>query len=1040
MDSLTWLSLWQPKTTFPDSVSARLDFIGEGARQFPRLQANLKAAAQQGNFKLDDLEIGVDIPAAPDSAVQVRLVARTLGHVIKSRAEVDREGEDLVILCQPLHVLANGPDIGLSRVAPQPGIIRWQSRQRTLSVDNMTLTGEVGDLRLEGALAGDRGGSFHLTWHWPEPPFLFTRVLDAAGERTDWFRENWQRKGPYKLLAQGTFHNEPQQNFLSMTGTFDLPGPWVFGPIHSEKAGMVDLETLLGSFAILSQSQAGDRSTSLDVELEPTDWLEKGQLSLQAHGSDLMIDTCHIAGQGLSVRAQGDFQQNVWDVQAQVDLADAMLMGRFFPAWQEDHALTASARIDLNGSPGDLRATGQIEAAARTPNWYLPRLNGRAEWVQGWLGADLVVPEGLDFGVWHLDSLNATFQSDENAHSFSPGELKLDATGPDLGVTLVTHLIWGAPFAMSADTLAIRLADYDLRSTGPFEILFETTEPRIFIHNFELTGALGQVSIHGSAGRDSSDLTGRMDLICPPAFTLVPVPPELWPEHLTCDVRLNSGNAVAGQLTIRGFSLGQRRDATAHLDFSSRAPEGLSGTLEIADAAGSILVGKLNLPAMSLPLPSGSIWAGSLIAAEVKLTEFPLPLKNGRNGNSTTNRRDILLSGEAILQGTVASPVGWANAQLGFAGWPKLESYELTGLARFDSNGGAAESGLSRTLPLGKDNVISLPSAPVGGGVAAAFSLTRQQSTVLSGDLSLPASLSLWPSIGSLDPDRSLSLNVSSQELLLNEFDPLLPASVSLEGACRIDFSANGPTKDPHLRGTISFPQTQVTLADGTRVEMRGELKLSGTGRAPLIRGEFEIPRGEIFLPEVPKHLHPTQGEALLQAAHQLSTLPITPDRPIEPSRIHLNEGKVTSGRTENSAHSVTPNLDVTVAIPSGLWLRGQGLEVELAGDLRIIQEGLQPDLSGDLKAIRGFLRFLGRTFFIDRGSVSFFGGEDINPVLDLKLATRVEEIEVGIRFGGTLRKPEMELSSNPEMSEGDIISVLLFSRPLAELSNDQMG
>jgi translocation and assembly module TamB len=132
--------------------------------------------------------------------------------------------------------------------------------------------------------------------------------------------------------------------------------------------------------------------------------------------------------------------------------------------------------------------------------------------------------------------------------------------------------------------------------------------------------------------------------------------------------------------------------------------------------------------------------------------------------------------------------------------------------------------------------------------------------------------------------------------------------------------------------------------------------------------------------------------------------------------------------------------LDVSVTIPSGLWIKGRGLEVELAGDLRVQQHANQPVVSGDLRAVRGHLVFLGRTFRVERGRVIFYGDEELNPSLDLVLSLRLEGYLIEVHFQGTLKKPELVLVSEPEMAEADIVSFLLFGRQLNELDSDQVS
>ena len=76
----------------------------------------------------------------------------------------------------------------------------------------------------------------------------------------------------------------------------------------------------------------------------------------------------------------------------------------------------------------------------------------------------------------------------------------------------------------------------------------------------------------------------------------------------------------------------------------------------------------------------------------------------------------------------------------------------------------------------------------------------------------------------------------------------------------------------------------------------------------------------------------------------------------------------------------------MTIEIPNSFWIRGQGLEVQLAGDLRTgLRDGV-PRVVGELRALSGQLEVVGARLQLDRGLVTFYGGDTTNPSLDLEL------------------------------------------------------
>jgi translocation and assembly module TamB len=136
----------------------------------------------------------------------------------------------------------------------------------------------------------------------------------------------------------------------------------------------------------------------------------------------------------------------------------------------------------------------------------------------------------------------------------------------------------------------------------------------------------------------------------------------------------------------------------------------------------------------------------------------------------------------------------------------------------------------------------------------------------------------------------------------------------------------------------------------------------------------------------------------------------------------------------------VAAAVDVHVVIQRGFWLRGRGLEVELAGDVRVRQSGLTPTLVGSLEAVRGQLELLGRRLGVERGVATFYGGDELDPALDIALSTRIDDTLVRVTVSGTATAPELTLGSEPAMTEGDIMSLLVLGRRLDDLDDDQAG
>jgi translocation and assembly module TamB len=118
--------------------------------------------------------------------------------------------------------------------------------------------------------------------------------------------------------------------------------------------------------------------------------------------------------------------------------------------------------------------------------------------------------------------------------------------------------------------------------------------------------------------------------------------------------------------------------------------------------------------------------------------------------------------------------------------------------------------------------------------------------------------------------------------------------------------------------------------------------------------------------------------------------------------------------------------------VPIGLG----DVNVTAAGDLRLrkaYDSALR--VTGEVRTTRGTYEFQGREFSLDRGgTIRFVGTEDINPLLDVTASRTVSAVEARVHIGGTLEEPTVSLSSSPPLEQADILSLIVFNRPVNEL------
>jgi hypothetical protein len=1063
-----WLQRLRPTFEAPDSLGIDLALEASGTPSSPSVTASLQAGARQGGFVLDRLALDVRDPASRDSLIQARLAARSNELRLSAGAEIERGNDFWVARLTPWLVSTSQPsepDDPLRR--PRTGTLRWNPARSELALDRLEIQGDFGLWRLDGNMPAQGPATARLRGTFADPPAVLMTALGLTVDREDSLRAAWRRDESYDLHLGARLTRGQEISSLDVTGAFRLPGPRNIAPILPQGSVVDDLGPLRGNLAVTAGLGGTAPDFQITCDLDSTAWLAGGRLGLTGHDGGVRIDTCGLAWENLTLEMMGGRQDDIWDLTARIDLNGIAPIDRFVLSAGPDLEATLAATASFHGTPEAPDLHAAVESRISSGSLRIPRLEGQASWDGEGVRASILAPEGADLSAQHLDSLALSYRTEPGGDIPWPGYVSLLARGPELGVYQRARLSRDAGLDLWTDSLAIRIGPYDLISARPFGLRLEPDRKRLEIDRMELAGDLGTLSVFGFTTPDSADLTAEAALRFPDKPVVIDVPPELWPARIEGQLRLTGAAQLSADTRVSGFDLGRRRDLTAHLTVESGA-DSATARVDISDAVDTILSGRLRTSPLRGLLVAGGDRSQDPISLDLTLADLPIPSPLVRAWSSGAARKDMLLAGDVRVRGTLGRPRALSRMQVSFPGWPKLGLYTLScqaGIVPEDSAGTAAaiHPDWPFRFPLAD------PPQRDGAGLSGSFLLTRGDRAMMTGTLAYPGSWSLMPAGWRPDPGRALRLALDSEELSLNEFDPLLPGNVGLEGICRITASATGASDNPDLGGLLTLKKTNVSLADGSRLAMRGQLTLAGSLQAPVLRGEIEIQNGSIRLPEAPKNLLPARGEALLweeerQAgqgdADTTSIAAIASDSrqtasgltgPARAFSAQAERRRIAAAETETPVvartdpgralrDSVQLDMDIQLVIPSGLWLRGQGLEVELSGDLQVVQKGSKPAVTGELQALRGFFRLLGRTFFVERGLVSFYGEEELNPELDLRLACQLEATKFWVDFTGTLLEPKLALTSDPEMPEGDIMSFLLFGRPLNELNGDQVN
>lgn len=135
--------------------------------------------------------------------------------------------------------------------------------------------------------------------------------------------------------------------------------------------------------------------------------------------------------------------------------------------------------------------------------------------------------------------------------------------------------------------------------------------------------------------------------------------------------------------------------------------------------------------------------------------------------------------------------------------------------------------------------------------------------------------------------------------------------------------------------------------------------------------------------------------------------------------------------------------LDLVIDAAQQVFVRGRGLDAEMAGSLRIRGASTAPQVNGGLEMRRGAISLAGTTLTFTRGKVGFDGAGvsgKIDPTLDFAADSTASGVTATLSIGGYVSKPKITLSSVPGLPQDEVLAYLIFKRSAKELGPFQIA
>lgn len=263
-----------------------------------------------------------------------------------------------------------------------------------------------------------------------------------------------------------------------------------------------------------------------------------------------------------------------------------------------------------------------------------------------------------------------------------------------------------------------------------------------------------------------------------------------------------------------------------------------------------------------------------------------------------------------------------------------------------------------------------------------------------------------WPDQGIYLKDGVLQGELADDSLQLRE--------LSLKsGAGRLSASGAAYFQEgvPHVTLALVADKAELISRPDRALTISGTTTVSAQAAQLRIRGKLLVDRGMI---ELPKADLPTLSDDVVVLGSE--------------------EG------TKQKAVRMRPDVDMELDLGKQFFLKGRGLDAQLAGAIRLRSNGSGlPQANGSIRVEKGDYFAYGQRLVIDRGVLNFSGPLD-NPGLNIVAMRKKQAVEAGVSVTGTALSPQVKLVSNPPVPDSEKISWLVLGHGLEGSSQGELG
>jgi autotransporter translocation and assembly factor TamB len=223
----------------------------------------------------------------------------------------------------------------------------------------------------------------------------------------------------------------------------------------------------------------------------------------------------------------------------------------------------------------------------------------------------------------------------------------------------------------------------------------------------------------------------------------------------------------------------------------------------------------------------------------------------------------------------------------------------------------------------------------------------------------------------------------------------------SLEGSGRMGLG--------DATGTVNVRAEKLRVVDRREghAEVSGELDISRTTELLKLGGELQVTDAEINIARLPEPGLPT---------------------------LEIDFGEETEEEEPKGFAATATEMDIRITSNGRIEVTGRGLDALMSLDASVVGPFNDPVITGDMSVDRGRFDFLSKRFEFRDSSVTI--RDDImQSALNFEAIRRTPDLTAVVSISGTLDRPEIDLRSEPNLPEDEVLARILFGRSPTQLS-----